>query len=179
MIKKILLGLGAIIVTFLIVASFQPEDFKVTRTTTIAAPAPVVFEHFNDLKKWNTWSPWARMDPNCKYTFEGPTAGANAGLSWAGNNEVGEGKMTITESKPNELVVMNLQFFKPFEGVATTEFGFKPAGDQTEVSWTMKGKNNFVGKCFSLVVNCDKMMGSQFEQGFANLKETVAAAPKS
>jgi hypothetical protein len=179
MLKKILIGLVAIIAIFLIVAAMQPEDFRVTRTATIAAPAPVVFEQINNLQKWNAWSPWAKLDPNAKNTFDGPPAGVGAGFAWAGNNKVGEGKMTITVSQPNEVVLMKLEFFKPFAATNMTEFTFKPEGNQTTVTWSMFGKNNFMGKCMGLIMNCDKMVGGQFEQGFANLKGIVEGAPKS
>ena len=45
------------------------------------------------------WSPWAKIDPAAKITFEGPPAGTGAGYTWAGNNKVGEGRMTITDSQ--------------------------------------------------------------------------------
>jgi uncharacterized protein YndB with AHSA1/START domain len=179
MLKFILIGFAAVIAIFLIVAALQPTDFRITRAATISAPASAVFEQINDFHKWNNWSPWAKLDPNAKNTFEGPPAGVGASFAWVGNNEVGEGKMTITESKPNELVMMKLEFIKPFAATNTTEFTFKPEGDQTTVKWSMAGKNNFIGKCISVVMNCDKMVGGQFEQGFANLKAIVEKKPAS
>jgi hypothetical protein len=179
MFKKILIGLAAVIAIFLVAAAMQPDDFRVSRTTTFAAPASVVFEQINNLQKWNAWSPWAKLDPNVKNTFDGPPAGVGASFAWAGNSQVGEGKMTITVSQPNEVVLMKLEFIKPFAATNMTEFTFKPEGNQTTVTWSMFGKNNFVGKCMSLVMNCDKMIGGQFEQGFANLKGIVEGAPKS
>jgi uncharacterized protein YndB with AHSA1/START domain len=179
MLKKILIGLAAVVLIFLVVVALQPADFRISRTATIAAPASAVFEHMNDLRKWNTWSPWAKLDPNAKYTFEGPLAGVGAGLAWAGNSNVGEGKMTITESQPNERVAMKLEFLKPFAATSTTEFTFRPEGNQTTVTWSMAGQNNFMGKCISLFMNCDKMIGGQFEQGFANLKAIVEKPAQS
>ncbi len=179
MIKKILLALVAIVVVFLVVAALQPEDFRVSRSATIAAPPATVFEQVNNLQKWNAWSPWARLDPNARNTFEGPPAGVGAAYGWAGNSEVGEGKMTITESQPPDRVVMRLEFVKPFVATSTTEFTLKPEGPGTAMTWSMAGKNNFVGKCMSLMMNCDKMVGGQFEQGFSNLNAVLAGTPKS
>lgn len=171
--KIILIAIPVVIVGFIIVVALQPVDFRVTRTTTVSAPPSAVFAQVNDLQKWNNWSPWAKLDPAAKNTFEGPAAGEGAIFAWAGNNEVGEGRMTITESHPDELVRMKLEFIKPFESTSTTEFTFKPEGEQTAVTWTMEGKNNFIGKAISLFMDCDKMIGGQFEQGFANMKEVV------
>ncbi len=38
MLKIILAGLVVVIIGFLIVVAFQPEDFRITRSATIAAP---------------------------------------------------------------------------------------------------------------------------------------------
>lgn len=179
MLKCILIGLAAVVVIFLIVAAMQRSDFRITRTAIIAAPASTVFEQVNDLHKWNAWSPWAKLDPNARNTFDGPPAGVGSSFAWSGNNQVGEGKMTITESQPSELVRMRLEFLKPFAATNTTEFTFKPEGDRTTVTWSMSGKNNFMAKAVGLFMNCDKMVGGQFEQGFANLKTIVEKPSES
>jgi uncharacterized protein YndB with AHSA1/START domain len=179
MIKKLLLGLVAIIVVFLVVAALQPSAFRVVRSATVAAPPAAVFEQINNLQNWNAWSPWAKLDPEAKNTFAGPPSGVGASFGWAGNSQVGEGKMTITESQPPERVVMRLEFVKPFAATSTTEFTLKPEGDKTSVTWSMAGQNNFVGKCMSLLMNCDKMVGGQFEQGFNNLRAIVEPKSKS
>jgi hypothetical protein len=176
MLKKILTGLAVVIGVLFIVVAAQPSHFSVTRSATIAASPAAVFVHVNDLKKWEAWSPWAKLDPNAKMTYTGPAAGVGAVAAWVGNNEVGEGSMTITESKANELVRFRLDFIKPFAGTSTAEFGFKTKGNETVVTWTMSGENGFIGKAFSLFVNCDKMMGGQFEQGLAQLGKVATAS---
>jgi hypothetical protein len=40
----------------------------------------------------------------------------------------------------------------------------------------MYGKNGFMGKAFSLFMNCDKMVGPKFEEGLAALGEVAAAS---
>jgi len=81
--------------------------------------------------------------------------------------------MTVMESRPNELIRIKLEFLKPFQATNTTEFIFKPEGQQTVVTWSMSGKNNFVCKAFGLIMNCDKIVGGQFEQGLENLKSVT------
>jgi len=177
MLKIILIAVPVIIVVFLIVVSTRPSEFRVTRSLAIAAPPDAIFPHVNELKKWKAWNPWGKIDPNMKLTYDGPASGAGASYAWVGNREVGEGKATITESKPNEFVRFKLEFFKPMAGVSDTLFTFKPAGNQTEVTWAMTGKNNFISKAFCMFMNMDKMIGGQFEKGLADLK-TVAEAGK-
>ena len=176
MITYILIGLAAVVVLFVIIVASRPSAFRVVRSASVSAPAPVVFAQVNELRKWEAWSPWAKMDPNAKYTFEGPPAGDGASMAWAGNNKVGEGRMTIIESRPNDLVRFKLEFYKPMAGVCTADFTFKPEGNQTAVTWSMEGRNNFMAKAFGLFVNCDTMVGGQFEQGLASMKSIAEAA---
>ena len=173
MLKKILLGLVLLIAILAVVVALQPNEFKVTRSITINAPPEKIFPLVNDFHQWAKWSPWEEKDPAMKRTFAGPEAGKDSVYSWVGNADVGEGSMTITESKPAELILINLQFKKPMESEAKTEFAFKPQDQATTVTWTMSGTNNFIGKAFCLVMNMDKMVGGDFELGLGKLK-TVA-----
>jgi hypothetical protein len=178
MFKKILIGIAVVILVFLVVVAMQPADFRITRSTTIAARPEVVFAHVNDFHKWDAWSPWAKLDPAMKQTYEGPPAGVGAIYSWVGNDDVGEGRMTITQSRPSELVGIKLEFLKPFAQVNATEFALKPDGNQTAVTWSMNGTNNFMAKGFGLFMNLDKMVGGDFEKGLAQMKLVAEAAPK-
>jgi uncharacterized protein YndB with AHSA1/START domain len=173
MLKKILIALAAIIGLFLVVVAMQPSEFRIERSTTIAAPAENVFAQVNDFHNWDAWSPWAKLDPNAKNTFDGPPAGKGAVFHWAGNSEVGEGEMTITESRPNEHIRIKLEFIKPFADTSTTEFTLKPEGDQTHVTWSMFGNNNFMSKIFCLFMDMEKMVGGSYEKGLANMKTIV------
>ncbi len=106
-----------------------PAPFHVTRQTAIAAPPAVVFPHVNDdFHQWQAWSPWVEKDPNARNTYDGPPAGKGA-IFRSGNRNVGEGSMTITESRPSDLVRIDLQFLKPFKGSNLFEFNLKPEGD--------------------------------------------------
>ena len=178
MIKKLLIVLALIVVVLAIVIAIQPADFRITRTTTIAAPPAAVFAQVNDFHRWEAWSPWARLDPAMKTTYEGPAQGSGSIYTWMGNNEVGQGKMTITESHPTDLIRIKLEFLKPIAATNTTEFTFQPEGSQTLVNWTMTGANNFMGKAFNLFMNMDKMVGGDFEKGLGQLKAVVESTPK-
>ena len=178
LLKKVLLGLVAIIVLLIVVVALQPGDFRVTRSATIKAPPNVVFKQVNDFHKWQAWSPRAKLDPNAQATFSGAEAGAGAQFAWAGNDKVGKGRMEIMESHPADRIKIKLEFIEPFPATNTTEFTFKPLGDATEVTWNMTGANDFMGKAFCLVMNMDKMVGGDFEKGLANMKAVAEAAQK-
>ena len=170
---KIVGAIVALIVVFLVVVAMQPSEYAVSRTTTVAAPASSVFPLVNELKSWEKWSPWEKVDPAMKRSFEGPASGVGAAYGWVGNSDVGEGKMTITESKPSELVRLRLEFYKPMPGESDVQISFKPEGSGTAVTWAMSGKNNFVSKAICMFMNMDKMVGGQFEKGLADLKSAA------
>lgn len=179
MLKKLLISLAVIVVVFLVVVALQPKEFRVARSTTISAAPSAVFAQVNDFHKWAAWNPWGKIDPAMKQTYEGAQSGVGAIYNWAGNNEVGEGRMTIVESRPSDLIRVKLEFFKPFAGTSTAEFTFKPAGNQTMVTWNMFGENNFMAKAIHLFMNMDKMIGDQFEKGLADMKAVVEGGSKS
>lgn len=176
--KKVLIVLAVLILIFAGVVAMQPDDYRVERSAKMSATPAAVFEQVNDFHKWEAWSPWIKLDPNSKTSFEGPTSGKDAKFKWSGNSDVGEGMMTITDSKPNDLVQIRLDFEKPFKDTSTAEFTFKPEADQTNVTWSMAGKHNFFSKAICLFMSMDKMIGSKFEEGLASMKKVVEAPPK-
>src|SRR6185436_16245124 len=178
MLKKILIVLALLIIVLLIVITLQAPAYTVTRSASIAAPQPAVFAQVNDFHNWQAWSPWAKLDPAMKQTYEGPPAGTGAIYNWYGDNKVGEGRMTIAESRPNDLIRIKLEFIKPFASTADTDFTFKPEGNQTAVTWTMSGRKNFMSKAFGLFVSMDKMIGADFEKGLAQMKAVVEGKAK-
>lgn len=172
----ILLALVIIAILFFVLLIGRPDEFKVVRSATMAAAPTTVFAQVNDFHNWDNWSPWAKLDPACKNTFSGAAAGKDAGFAWDGNNKVGAGRMTITESQSPELIRINLEFLRPFKSTNITEFTFRPQDNQTLVTWTMSGKNNLMSKVFGLFMDCDKMVGKDFEQGLARIKAIAEAA---
>jgi uncharacterized protein YndB with AHSA1/START domain len=178
MLTGILVTFGAIVAGSAVVVARRPSEFRVSRMATIAAPASVVFAQVNDFRKWAAWSPYEKRDPAMRKTYEGAPAGTGAVYAWSGNKEVGEGRSTITESRPNELIRMRLEFEKPFKATSTAEFAFKPEGDRTAVTWSLTGRHNFVMKAMCLFMNMDRMVGGDFEQGLADMKSLVEGAAR-
>ena len=76
---KVLLAIAAVVVLVVavlaVVVAMQPSEFRIQRSATINAPAPAVFAQVNDFHSWQAWSPWAKLDPSVKNSFEGAPAG--------------------------------------------------------------------------------------------------------
>src|SRR5688572_25649529 len=168
MLKKILAIAALLFAALLVAIATRPAQFRVVRSAQIAAAPEVVYPLIDDFHAWTAWSPWERLDPNLKREYSGPARGEGAAYSWSGNDQVGSGSMTITDSQPAERVEIRLEFKEPFEATNVTTFALKPAAGGTHVEWAMAGDNNFVGKAMSLFMNMDQMVGKDFEQGLAN-----------
>lgn len=169
MLIPILIALVLIVVVLVIIVALQPADFCITRSATINATPEKVFPMVNDFHRWDDWSPWAKIDPAMKSTYSGSPAGEGAIYEWSGNNKVGQGRMTLLQSKPHEYVHIRLEFMKPFQATNKTEFILKPEGNTTHLTWKMSGKNNFMAKAFALIMNMDKLVGKDFEKGLSQL----------
>ena len=175
MLMKIVAALAVIVIGFVAFVATRPSEYRVARTVTMTAPASAAFAQVNDFHRWGAWNPWAKLDPTMKQTNEGAPAGPGAVYTWAGNTQVGAGRMTMTESRPNELVRINLEFLKPFAATSIAEFTFRPEGDRTAVTWSMVGQANFIAKIVHLFVDMDTMIGGNFERGLADMKSIVEA----
>ena len=164
-----------VIAGVLIYASTRPDSFRVQRSASIKAPPQKIFPLIDDLKAWAGWSPYEKKDPAMKRSFGPITAGKGATYEWAGDKNVGQGRMEILEAQPSSKVLIKLDFIKPFEAHNMAEFTLEPKGDTTQVTWAIYGPSAYITKVMGLFFNMDTMIGKDFEAGLADLK---AAAEK-
>lgn len=178
MLVRILIGVAAVVVLFVVVVATRPAAYHVERKLEIAAPAELVFGVLNDLHQFAGvlvmfGTPWEQLDPNMHKTFDGPQAGVGQSYAWQSKKDVGAGKMTIEESVPGQKVGIKLEFVAPMKSTATFALTLAATPTGSVVTWSMAGQHNFVGKAFGLFMDMDKMLGSDLEKGLAQLK-TVA-----
>ena len=177
--KKILMTIGVILVVAVVgilgVASLQPDTYHVERSASFAAAPVDVYPFVNDYTKWATWNPWKDIDPKMKTANSSNPVGVGAWTTWEGNSDAGKGKMTITESVPDQKVVHDLHFMEPFEDTAKVTFTMTASGEQTKFTWAMDGSQNLMGKVMCLFSSMDSMVGGDFERGLANLKPLAEA----
>jgi len=176
MIVKILIAVVVIILLLVVVVATRPSAFRVERSATIAAPPERLFDKVNDLRAWTAWSAYEKKDPDMKRTYGGPPAGVGSTYAWAGDGNIGEGRMTIERSERPSLVEIKLEFFKPFKGTNKATLTFAPVAGGTKVNWVMDGRYNFISKGVSLVMDMDKMIGADFEASLAELKAQAESA---
>lgn len=161
----------AMIVILAIVIAMQPERAHIEKSIVIDAPPATIFPEVSNYQNFNVWSPWAKMDPEAKQTFEGPPASVGSTMSWNGP-KTGTGSMKIEEIEDNKRV-KSAMTFGGYEGKFYSEFILTPEqDDDTRVTWTYDGPNNgLTGKAMWIVMG--SMLSSQFDQGLGDLKELV------
>ena len=172
---KWLFYLIAAIAIIIVGGSFLlPAQAVVTRSTEIAAPPDKVFAIVGDLRRFNEFSPWADLDPNIKYTFEGPESGVGQKMNWTSENkDVGSGSQTITKYEPPNFVESALDFGMRGKSVATWDL--VPSTSGTKATWSFKADlEGIPAKWFGLMF--DRWIGADYEKGLAKLK-AVAEAP--
>lgn len=176
MVKKILVGLGSLIVLVVAVGFLLPSTVHVERSIMVDAPAAAIFPWVNDFKKSNQWSPWADRDPEMKREISEPSFGVGATLSWESDqDDVGTGSQTIVESVADKRVVTELDFGE--QGGGKASFDLVEGDGSTEVTWAFHTDfgMNLVGRYVGLMF--DGMIGPDYEAGLVNLKRTVESQP--
>lgn len=168
----VLIVVAVAIAAVLAYAASKPDSFAVQRSALIDAPPEQIFPLIDDLHAQSAWSPFEK-DPEMKRTHSGPARGPGAVYAWEGNRLVGAGQIAITESKAPSKVVLALQMLRPFKADNTVEFTLDRVGAGTRVTWAMRGRSPFLAKLMGLVMDCDAMVGTQFEEGLAKLKALV------
>lgn len=169
-IAVLIAAIVGVVIVLLALASRRPDTFSVRRSATIAAPPEVIYPLIASLRRMNEWNPFVKPDPAIVLDYSGPDSGKGAAHTWRGNRHVGEGRIEITEASPPSRVVLQLDMSKPMTAHNRVEFTLEPAGAETTVTWAMSGRQPLMAKVMSLLIDCDRMVGGQFEKGLAGLK---------
>lgn len=180
---KVLKGLLVLIVFLVLglvgIGFMLPNQAHVERSVTIEAPPAVVFTVLNGFRHFNQWSPWAELDPNTAYVYEGPVQGVGAKMSWtSAEQSVGSGSQEILESEPYQRIKLRL-VFSGFDSDSTASYELKPEGQGTLLTWSNDTdfKGSLLGRYFGLML--DGMIGKDYENGLAALKAFAEGLPKA
>lgn len=174
MARKILFGIAAVLAVLALYVDSRPSEFRVQRTAVVPAPPAAVYGRLVDFARWADWSPWEKLDPAMKRTLTGSPGSVGHAYAWAGNDAVGEGRMTITGLLPGERVDLKLEFLEPWSATNATAFTIEPEGAGSRVTWSMSGTHGFVAKAMGLFMDMDAMIGKDFEAGLRSLGEVAA-----
>ena len=176
MIKKILIAFLVLIVLLVcalaILAFMAPTGYKVERSVTINKPKAEVFAYIKNLKNQADWGPWYKKDPSMKIVTSGTDGTAGFITSWnSTNKDVGEGEQEIKKVTEGERLDSELRFKRPFESRSDAYMTTESAGDnQTKVKWGFTGSMPRPMNIMLLMIDMDKEVGKDFDDGLSNLK---------
>ncbi len=173
--KKVLYVILGLVVLYLILCLVGPKEATVVRTTIINAPVEKVQMKMADLKFFQEqWSPWSERDPQMKVEYVGEMGKPGYGYSWKGNDEVGQGTLTVVGFNGDSLLEK-----LSFEGMGDSKAFYVVNGKDasTNVTWGIKMDFGFLGRGMMLFMNMDKMMGADFEHGLDKLKKAIESLP--
>lgn len=170
----ILLLLAALAALALFAAWRRPDAFRIERSVHIAAPPERIEPLISDLRRFNTWNPFAKDKP-LTLSYFGPERGAGAAYDFAGPRAAGRGSLTVLDAAPDK-VRMRLTMTAPLRCENTIEFLLVPGVQGTGVTWAMVGRSPFIAKLMGLLFDPDRMCGRELENGLAALRE-LAEAP--
>jgi Polyketide cyclase / dehydrase and lipid transport len=171
---KILLWIIGIVAILAVVGFFLPRRVHIERSAAINATPSTLYSVVNDLKTYDNWMPWNRMDPNMQKQYSASTTGPGAYYTWQSNNkDVGTGKFEIVKADPDKNVTCELIFgdMKP----SSTGWNISGNGAGSNITWFMDADMgmNPAGRWFGLFF--DKMVGPDFQKGLDSLKAQTEA----
>lgn len=167
---KIIAGLAVVVLLLAVVAFLFPRQYRIERSLVMKAKPDIVLPQVADLRSWKSWSAWHERDPNMKLSYSEKTTGIGAWSAWDSKKE-GNGKMTITAQAPTKVDYL-LEFLDvDMKALGTIELASDPTG--VRVVWSTTGDlgMNPVNRWFGLFL--DKLIGTDFERGLANMKKLV------
>ena len=170
--KYFVVGFAVVFVLVFIGSLFLAKAYSVERSTVIRAPADRIFPLMGDLRNWSQWSPWHELDPDMEITYASTTTGVGGGYSWTGE-KAGTGSMEIREFEPPSKMTLTISFEGWEDNPSTSSLTLSPTSDGQTVTWKFEGefKGNPIQRYFGLLF--EKMVGSDYEKGLANLKTLV------
>ncbi len=158
---------------WLVFCAVSPATLEIERSTSIEAPASVVFENVSCLDKWPAWSAWEAMDPTIVNEYSEDPCGPGAWTSWKGE-KTGEGKQTIVEHTMNEYVKM-MMVFGGQPGEHHAAFTLTEDNGATAIAWDFVGaESSFMFRPLNMMMK--GVLVDAYDKGLANLKAVCESA---
>lgn len=167
--KYILYILLGLVVLIGALGLFAKSSYHIERSIEIDAPKNLVYDQVLFFKNFHEWSPWSHLDPNMKLSYEGTEGTAGASYSWSGNDDVGEGKLTLKAASPEQLG-LQLDFVRPFKSSIPVVYKITGNEEKTKVTWGFDPHFPFPINVWAMFTDIDKAMGGDYERGLSYLK---------
>ena len=143
--------------------------YHVERSITIDKDLNTVRSHLEDFSRWNSWSPWTIVEPECPIEITGEPGQVGHSMRWDGQI-IGSGINTLSGNDEKRLEY-DLEFITPFKSKARTGFSLDETKDGTSVTWTMDGAMPFY--LFFMIAMMKGWIAMDYDRGLRMLKAVV------
>jgi hypothetical protein len=177
---QILLGIAGLVVLLVIISIFTKKSYTTERQITIDRAVEPVFGYLKYLKNQDHFNPWSLKDPNMQKSYIGTDGTIGFVSAWDSDMKRGPGKgeQEIKSIEENKRLGVELRFLAPFKSTAPAWFTTNAVGtDQTQVSWGMYYEFKFPMNLGALLMNFDKEMGKELDNGLRMLKSNLEKHP--
>lgn len=162
-----------LVVGYLVLCAVSAKEVNVERSTTINAPASVVWDQMVHFKNWDNWSPWKEMDSTIVNDYTGVDGEPGSTSHYVGKHS-GEGTMTnigVTGMK----MTYDLHFIKPFEAMTTGSVRVEEKDGAVVATQSFHQDVPFMMRGASALMGGEKMITTSFDRGLELLKKYAEA----
>ena len=172
--KILLIAVGVLIAAFLVAGLMAPNSAKVSKSTTIKAPASAIFQHIQYFDKMAKWHPFLKKDPNLQISVSGEDGKEGAIRIWSSNNTTtGKGSDEITKLVAPHQLISKVKINEPRSTTGTNTFELIEGNNSTTVKWTFEYSIPFPFNAFLLFKEEDSQLDNYFAEGLLGLKNTL------
>jgi len=167
--------IGGLIVLVLLLAAIVKKGYGVERSIVVDKSLEETFYFISSIETQDSWSKWANIDPDIKKQYVGTDRTVGFTSKWESEHKnVGAGEQEIKKLIPNQRMETEMRFLKPMRSVAYGYFNTVAVNEnQTKVSWGFTGNFPYPFNVMMLVMDMEKMLGKDFEEGLENMKKKI------
>ncbi len=172
--KKIIIIVLGILALLVFIAFLLPKQYKVERSVNIRSTPEVIYQLASNLEIWHVWVPWTKeADTTAVFSTTGEAGKVGSTWEWDGE-EFGNGKLTLTELVPGQLVAYDLGFDHG-KYLSKGKIVIEAMADSARVSWLDEGDLGWNPLSRYMGLFMGMMMGPDFEKGLDKLKVVAEA----
>ena len=159
--------IAGLLLAFMAVGFLLPGTWSAEVSIELPDAPEAVFPLLVDLGRWDEWTQWGDVES----TLSDPSFGPGALRSWD-DDQYGSGSVTITVSRPAELVRYRVRIAEGVEVIGELELEASTGGSL--VTWRERGdfgRNPLMGY---VARSMSDSQGRQLSESLGRLKEAVA-----
>ena len=140
------------IVAVLVYMARYSGRVRIAELRLIDAPIDAVWTQVADFAHWDSWNPWLVHASAAHSTLSARTDGVASSYAW-NSPRGGEGVLQHRRLTQHRAIEQSIRLKQPFAVRGRSRWKFVARGNQTEVSWEVRGRVNFSMRAFAQTVN--------------------------